>query len=393
MHHFHAAFCMRKVKVRLHDRNGWLKLRWSHQGQRYDFALGLPSSALNRKVAERKASEIELDIATEHFDPSLDKYRSVAQIQTQAVSSALSVVNLFEKFMAHKSVTVYPQTLIKYEATLQRLKDFFGQEGADGVNADRAEAFRDWFAARINESTQKANSATTVKERVTLLSACWDWAIESELLTLNPWKLVARRIKPAKTTAPNPFNPGEVAQIITGFRTDPYYAYYSDYVEFMMGSGCRPGEVIALKWRHVAEDCLTVWIGEAYYRGMSKETKNTKSGTVPLSHALTKLLLKRKPARLDPEALVFPAPKGGHIHDQDFRNRAWKKVLGKLDIPYRKPYTTRSTLISYWLSQGEDPMTVAKLTRTSVKTIYEHYAGSIKSNVRLPDILEIEQRA
>jgi integrase len=228
---------------------------------------------------------------------------------------------------------------------------------------------------------------------VTLLSACWDWAIESELLTLNPWKLVARRIKPAKTTAPNPFNPGEVAKIITGFRTDRYYAYYSDYVEFMLGSGCRPGEVIALKWRHVAEDCLSVWIGEAYYRGMSKETKNTKSGTVPLSQALTRLLLKRKPARIDPEALVFPAPKGGHIHDQDFRNRAWKKVLGKLDIPYRKPYTTRSTLISYWLSQGEDPMTVAKLTRTSVKTIYEHYAGSIKSNVRLPDILEIEQGA
>jgi integrase len=109
---------MRKIKVRLHDRNGWLKLRWSHQGHRYDFALGLPSSALNRKVAERKASEIELDIATEHFDPSLDKYRSVAQIQTQTASSALSVVNLFEQFMAHKSATVYPQTLIKYEATL-----------------------------------------------------------------------------------------------------------------------------------------------------------------------------------------------------------------------------------------------------------------------------------
>jgi integrase len=148
--------------------------------------------------------------------------------------------------------------------------------------------------------------------------------------------------------------------------------------------------VIALKWKHVADDCASVWIGEAYYRGMSKETKNTKTGTVLLSQALKRLLLKRKPNVPAPDSLVFPAPKGGHIHDQDFRNRAWKTVLEKIGIPYRKPYTTRSTLISYWLAQGEDPLTVAKMTRTSVKTIYEHYAGSIKTTVRLPNILEPE---
>lgn len=38
-----------------------------------------------------------------------------------------------------------------------------------------------------------------------------------------------------------------------------------------------------------------------------------------------------------PNGLVFPAPQGEEINDRGFRRRAWKKVLEKLDIKYRKP--------------------------------------------------------
>ncbi|WP_181357499.1 tyrosine-type recombinase/integrase [Stenomitos frigidus] len=313
---------MKRKRVHIEVRNGWLKLRWSHQGRRYDLALGLPDGALNRKIAERKATEIEIDITTATFDATLNKYRPEQPSQP----SGLSVAGLFQKFMRHKASEVYPQTLIKYDATLRRLREFFKEGAAAAVTLEQAEAFRAWFAARINPSTQQPNSPTTVKERITLIAACWDWAIEESLLPTNPWQALARRIKVRKTQAPKPFNPQEIAQIIQGFRTDRYYAYYADYVEFMLGTGCRPGEAIALKWKHVADDCSSVWIGEAYYRGMRKETKNTKTGTVLLSQSLKRLFLKRKPNNPMPEDLVFPAPKGGHIHDQDFRNRAWKTV-------------------------------------------------------------------
>ncbi|MBW4443290.1 MAG: site-specific integrase [Plectolyngbya sp. WJT66-NPBG17] len=154
----------------------------------------------------------------------------------------------------------------------------------------------------------------------------------------------------------------------------------------MLGTGCRPGEAIALCWKHVSEDCSSVWIGEAYYRGILKTTKTGASGHVPLSESLQQLFQRRKAVGVSPDDLVFPRPSGGYLNDRDFRQRPWKKVLKRLNIPYRKPYSTRSTLISYWLSKGEDPTVVAKLTRTSVKMIYEHYAGVIKANVRLPEI-------
>jgi len=91
--------------------------------------------------------------------------------------------------------------------------------------------------------------------------------------------------------------------------------------------------------------------------------------------------------------LVFPAPKGGPIDDHNFRNRAWMRVLAKLGIEYRKPYTTRRTLISHALDQGMAPTTVAYLAGHDVKTLYESYSAHVQSRPRLPEVLSDEDES
>lgn len=360
---------------------GNLRLRWSYQGKRYCLTLGLAEGAKNRLIAQMKVDDIKYDLTQGQFDPTLVKYKPSLESR-----HCLKVVNLFEKFIKAKSREICSQSLIKYHATLGYLQQFFREQQAKTVTAEKADQFRQWLSERILPNTKCPMSANTLKERVTLVSACWAWAIEENLLDKNPWKKICKGIKPGKTPPPNPFTVEEIKAIIAGFRADRYYSFYADYVEFMFGTGCRPGEAIALRWKHVNEECSSVWIGEAYYRGILKTTKTGASGHVPLSKSLQQLLQRRKAVGVSPDDLVFPRPSGGYLSDRDFRRRAWTKVLKKLDIPYRKPYGTRPTLISYWLSQGEDPTVVAKLTRTSVKMIYEHYAGVIKTNVRLPEI-------
>jgi integrase len=88
-----------------------------------------------------------------------------------------------------------------------------------------------------------------------------------------------------------------------------------------------------------------------------------------------------------PEDLVFPASEGGAIDDHNFRNRAWKFVLESQGIPYRKPYTTRHTLVSHALEKGTNPVNVAELTGHNVKTLYQNYAGVI-GILKLPDIFD-----
>jgi integrase len=63
------------------------------------------------------------------------------------------------------------------------------------------------------------------------------------------------------------------------------------------------------------------------------------------------------------------------------------KVLTRLEIDYRKPYSTRHTLVSHALDLGMSPATVASLTGHSVRTLYENYAGNVRSRAKLPEVL------
>ena len=62
-----------QVKVEVYSER--LRLRWSHQSQRYCLSVGLPDSIINRKVATQKAQQIELDMLSGNFDPTLQKYK------------------------------------------------------------------------------------------------------------------------------------------------------------------------------------------------------------------------------------------------------------------------------------------------------------------------------
>jgi integrase len=88
----------------------------------------------------------------------------------------------------------------------------------------------------------------------------------------NPWEAVLRRIKVPPKQAPKPFTREEMSAVITAFRSDRYYSFYADYVEFLLLSGVRIGEANSLRWRHVADDCSTMWIGESLSRGVRKIT-------------------------------------------------------------------------------------------------------------------------
>jgi integrase len=100
------------------------------------------------------------------------------------------------------------------------------------------------------------------------------------------------------------------------------------------------------------------------------------------------MLIARRSINWSREDLVFTRPKGVAIDDHNFRNRAWKTILTRLEIDYRKPYTTRATLISHALDLGKSPLEVAQLTGHNVQVLYKHYAGSVSSCPHLPELLK-----
>jgi integrase len=372
----------RKGSVKIEDDKGWLRLRFSYAGKRYAFALGLPDSINNRRQAQTKATQIELDILSGNFDPTLTKYKP-QNLTEGHKQGRVTVTALYKQWMEHKATEVAPKTMEKFRATYLYLCRFFEGKPVEFLGDKDADAFLNWQLMDVHTPKGKGLSMVQVKRRIEELEAAWRFA----KVDYNPWEVLASRIKVPPKQPPKPFTVDEMAAIMEGFRGDRYYYPYAAYVQFLFSTGCRTGEVIGLKWKHVKDDCTTAWIGESLSRGVRKATKTNRSRTIELPSSVVALLKDLRPISFDPEALVFTSPTGKAIDDHNFRNRAWKTVLTQVGVPYRKPYTTRSTLISHALDKGMNPVTVAQLTGHDVETLYANYSGNVSSRPRLPEIM------
>jgi integrase len=365
----------KEFKVITEELRGNLRLRWTHEGKRYCLSVGLRDNPTNRAQAQMRADVIERDIEYGMFDSTLFKYRT-----EKHGNAPIKVYELFDRHIESKRSRLAKQSLDKHYGALSNLKAHFRERYAGNLTEADCDKFRVWLSEKL--------APITLKQYLSSIKTAWDWAIARKMVSENPWVEVAKRVPRGKVKKPQPFTVREVQMIIQRFRTHPEYSYYADYAEFLLCTGCRIEEAIALTWEDITDDCSQVWFGKAYNRGDLRQLKAGDEGFVPLSKSLQQMLLRRRPIDMKPEQLIFPTPRsGGYMDTANFRNRAWKTVLSELEIAYRRPNVSRHTLISYWLSQGEDPATVAKYVRTSLKMIFEHYGHYIPKKVRLPEIL------
>ncbi|MDF0554890.1 DUF3596 domain-containing protein [Kamptonema sp. UHCC 0994] len=289
---------------------------WSWQGKRFYLYIGLPDSQANRKVAQIKAHQIELDIAGGNFDSSLVKYKPPQK------EESLTVFELFAEFVKYKQRQITRPTLAKYVGFQSYITQFFRASSAIAVTESLAQDFQEWLSQRLEP--------ITVRERIVMLNACWKWAIKKKLLRENPWSEVKSPVPPKQP--PQPFTKEEIAYICAKFRSDNRLQHYADYVEFKFGVGLRTGEAAALLWRHCSPECDRIWIGESVSNGNRKAAKRNKSRTVPLTPKLQQLLKNRRPDLPEPHHPIFTSIEGGLINSKNFCRRYWKPALAELGI-------------------------------------------------------------
>jgi integrase len=363
-----------------------LRLRWRVAGQRYSLSLGLLDTKENQKLAEAKAQLIESDIKYERFDSTLAKYkpqdtRGYASVyETKPTQARMTVHQLFTAFTEYKIKTVSKRTIKqKYQVIIKYLDSHFDDKKvAEFVSLDNAEAFVQYL--------EQLMSASTIKIYLCLLNACWEWSRTKQITQYNPWKELQERIKVPPKQPPKPFSKDEILKIIESCQTNKHYKHYTNYVQFLFATGVRTGEAIGLRWKHIANDFSTIWIGESITRGVHKSTKTNKARTIPVNSKLKKMLQSIKPGNAKPDDLVFPSPEGNAIDDHNFSQRAWKKCLEQAGIEHRKPYNTRHTFISHCLEAGMNPVVVAEITGHDVQTLYGNYAGVVCSKPTLPEL-------
>jgi integrase len=366
----------RKGTVAIETFKERLRLRWTHANKRYCLSLGFPNTAINIKAAKQLAARIELDMLVENFDASLKKYQTAINGKTD--DRRVTVAELFDQFIAYKSKSLYHRSLEKYHTCTKQVQTFFGDNKlVDKLSVNDAELFV--------KHSQKKLAEFTLKERLTLIRACWAWGITQGLAKVNPWQELPERIKVPPKRKPQPFTKDELEKIFKAFAENRYYKHYLPFVQFRAWTGTRISEAIGLRWSDITDDdCSEIWIGSSLSRGDRKTTKNNKSRIIPCNPRIKSLLQTVKPKVFSPNQLVFRSPKGSAIRDVEFCKRAWRTCLKDAGVEYRSFYHLRHTFISHCLAQGLSPAAIAEITGHSVEILYKHYAGSI-SKILIPD--------
>lgn len=431
-----------KGTVGIEAYQGRLRLRLPRQlygGKQKYLTLGLSDTPENRAIGEAKAKAIESDITLDRFDHSLERYKpqrhlalvegnekspedlfdkldkmqdladsfsgrmidfhsgrstspfiskskisgrsnpgvkpsdkppGLSVIKTKTVSSS----DLWQKYSLFKAPRLATCTKSKYQSVASLLKKH-------GKPINTEEDVQDY----VEFERSLGNSEQTIKDRLVLLKACYNWGIKKRIVSENPFADSLELVRPRDRSKPDPFTLEEVKQIKSAFSTDRYYKHYFNFVNFLFMTGCRTSEAIGLQWKHVAADFSYILFEESLTRGERKATKTNKSRVFPCNCQLQDFFHSLKPIDALLDDLVFPSPEGTSIDDHNFSQRAWKRILEKAGIRHRKQYNTRHTFISHCIANGVEPTKVAELVGNTVEVIYDRYAAKIDA-VEVPTL-------
>ncbi len=337
--------------------------------------LGLSDTPENRKFAELKAHEIQLDILKENFDFSLQKYK------TKLVKAECwTLFSLYQEYIEIRRSIVRPGTWRGgYLVMLKHIKRSpFANVDPEDLHTGYAQNLLDWASQEL--------SPDTCRRLMIQLNACLKWAIDSKRVNIirSPFEGLTAKLRNLRRhqydeVDINPFTCIERDAIIEAFETRFQDLRYYYYVAFCFYVGCRPSEAIALTWNDISSDLSKITFRDAIVAAPGGKQrcsglKTQKKRVFPCSTQVQKLLGKMKSTRSPNSELVFTSSKG-NIFSINYFRKVWLKILNELEIEYRKPYQTRHTFITLCLEAGANPKDIAKWVGNSSAVIFRHYAG------------------
>jgi len=119
----------------------------------------------------------------------------------------------------------------------------------------------------------------------------------------------------------------------------------------------RTGEIDGLKWRYVDFDRGLILVRETIVNGEPHTTKTYESARdIEISPAVCNALRAQRAATAHLSEYVFCNRDGKPLDHNTFTTRVWYPLLLHLSLRPRRPYQTRHTAATLWLSaSGESP--------------------------------------
>lgn len=386
----------KKGSVQFKNTKGRLQIVFSYpvkvggkvQNKRFYISTGFDDTPVNRQRVGDIVRMVQRDLDYGEVDLTLERYKPRAAIATvspippifpnELEGPEVTLDQLWDRYSHFKKPQVSPSTFAK---------DF--PRHRNHISRLPSKSLED--AGLIRDSLLENLTPDAAKRCLTQIRACCNWAVEEGLIETNPFLGMKIRVPKGLSEDEdiNPFTKAERDLIIATLAKDRYYSHYTNYVRFLFFTGARPSEVIGLQWKHVTASVIkfrqAVVVSEdglTLKEGLKTQRKRDFPVTVELRAILDDLPAESR----KPTDFLFPSPEGKFIDQHNFSNRAWKAILEKSKIPYRKSYQCRHTFISLCVEAHINSTVIGRWTGTSAKMIDKHYGATNFANLMPPDL-------
>jgi integrase len=363
-------------RVNVEADKGNLRVRFTVSGARRVLSLGVKDTKVNRSIALAIAKQIEMDLLTQNFDHSLEKYKPTHKKKsTDSGSEGLSPQTIWERFTAYKKPTLKESTYHSNYLVVQKMLS-----ECPVTDPLKAIELREWLLGHTTPGQ--------ARRVLRALSAAMEWGLKHGMVSVNKFEGMHKELPKPRyelESQANPFTPSEQKTVLEGFRTSFHYNHYYPFVKFLFLTGCRPSEAVGLDWGNVDlikgliyfREGITYTMGKSFH---SDSTKNNENRSFPIYPQLRELLEDR-PSRT---GYVFPSPKGAFINYGNFSNKGWNTIVDPIK-PNTTPYCCRDTFITFQaFVVGVPASLIAKWVGSSVETIEKHYLGNQYASNMLP---------
>jgi integrase len=366
--------------IRVLRRNGTLFFDFRVHGVRCREYTTLADSEANRKRLKKVLDRIEVEIAIGAFDyrrffpdSKLAAQFDLPAKPTPAIDAAKPETILFGDFANQWYVQHEIEWKRSYRKTVrgaldQHLTPRFGEVDVDCVTKEEILDFRSALGKLPGRKGKNTLSAQRINHVMGVLRRLLEDAAD-RFGFASPYQ----RIKPLKLTKSDvePFSPTEVQQILQTVRKD-----FQTYLLVRFSTGMRTGEIDGLKWRYVDFDRRLILVRETIVNGEPDTTKTYESARdIEISPAVCNALRAQRAATAHLSEYVFCNRDGKPLDHNNFTTRVWYPLLRHLNLRPRRPYQTRHTAATLWLSTGESPEWIARqMGHTTTEMLFRVYS-------------------
>lgn len=255
---------------------------------------------------------------------------------------------------------ISPATMIRYKTQLGEIQDYFAKEEVVNVEEVTPSLLKQYLLHCQNE---RNNAPSTKNSKLRVLKTFFNYMAECEVIDEKqiPTKKIGYATEDVKIEV---FNDNHIKQMLGYYRNlkqreKSFYAY-RDYcmIVFLLGTGCRLGEMINLKWNevNVINGTITVF------------GKKRVQSSVPITDKLVKELAEFKiycqQKFCTPSEYVFTNSRNRRLTENAIKCvfKRLKDIMNFKDVRL-SCHTFRHSFAHRFLMSGGDVFTLQKMLR------------------------------